>query len=246
MLDGAARIGEVVGGRGRRRPAGARHHRPRQHVRDPRLLQGVPGRRASSRSSAPSSTWPTRAATSARPAGAASTTAAATPRAARSSTTTSPLLAENERRLPEPHPARQPGVPRGLLLQAPGRLGAARRAQRGAHRHHRAASAATCCRRCMRGDVEGAAAKAGPAAGHLRARQPLRRAAGPRHPRAAPHQPAAARARQAHQAPLLATNDSHYVHRERRRRPRRPAVRADRVADERPRTASSSTATSTT
>ena len=34
-----------------------------------------------------------------------------------------------------------------------------------------------------------------PAPGHLRARQPLRRAAGPRHPRAAPHQPAAVRDR---------------------------------------------------
>ena len=31
-------------------------------------------------------------------------------------------------------------------------------------------------------------------------------------------------------APLLATNDSHYTHRERRRRPRRAAVRADRLA----------------
>ena len=31
------------------------------------------------------------------------------------------------------------------------------------------------------------------------------------------------------QAPLLATNDSHYVHRERLRRPRRAALRADRA-----------------
>ena len=30
------------------------------------------------------------------------------------------------RRLQEPHPALEPGLPRGLLLQAPGRLGAAR------------------------------------------------------------------------------------------------------------------------
>ena len=43
MLDGAARIGEVVARGRRRRPAGPRDHRPRQHVRDPRLLQGVPG-----------------------------------------------------------------------------------------------------------------------------------------------------------------------------------------------------------
>ena len=47
-------------------------------------------------------------------------------------------------------------------------------------------------RRLRRGPEDGRAA-----AGHLRARQPLRRAAGPRHPRAAPHQPAAARDRQA-------------------------------------------------
>ena len=35
-------------------------------------------------------------------------------------------------------------------------------------------------------------------------------------------------------APLLATNDSHYMPPRRRRRPRRPAVRADRLADGRP------------
>ena len=38
------------------------------------------------------------------------------------------LLAENERRLPQPDPPLQPGVPRGLLLQAAPRLGAAGRA----------------------------------------------------------------------------------------------------------------------
>ena len=83
----ARRAGGQGGGR---RAAGDRHHRPRQHVRDPRVLQGVPASRASSRSSAPRPTWPTTTAASARPAGAASTTPAATPRAARSSTTTSP------------------------------------------------------------------------------------------------------------------------------------------------------------
>ena len=59
MLDGAARIGEVVGGRRGRRPAGDRHHRPRQHVRHPRLLQGVPEAGDQARSSAPRPTWRT-------------------------------------------------------------------------------------------------------------------------------------------------------------------------------------------
>ena len=47
------------------------------------------------------------------------------------------LLAENDAGLPQPDPARQQGLPRGLLLQAAARLGAARRAPRRAHRHHR-------------------------------------------------------------------------------------------------------------
>ena len=41
------------------------------------------------------------------------------------------------RRLPQPHPAGQPGLPRGLLLQAPAGLGAAGAPPRGPHRHHR-------------------------------------------------------------------------------------------------------------
>ena len=83
--------GRRRGGAGRgRRAAGGRDHRPRQHVRDPRLLQGVPRNRASSRSSAPSSTWPTTTAPSGRPAGAAWTTPAARPRAGARPTTTSP------------------------------------------------------------------------------------------------------------------------------------------------------------
>ena len=58
---------ERAGGGGRgRRSAGARHHRPRQHVRDPRVLQGVPSARASSRSSGPRPTAPTSTARSGR------------------------------------------------------------------------------------------------------------------------------------------------------------------------------------
>ena len=56
------------------------------------------------------------------------------------------------RRLPQPHPAVQPGLPRGLLLQAPDGLGAARASTTRASSPPPAASAATCCRRCSHGD----------------------------------------------------------------------------------------------
>ena len=58
------------------------------------------------------------------------------------------LLAETHAGLPQPHEAVLGRLPRGLLLQAPRRLGAARAPPRGHHRHHRAASAAWCSRRC--------------------------------------------------------------------------------------------------
>ena len=64
----------------------------------------------------------------------------------------------------------------------------------GRHRHHRLPrrprAAAPAAGRRRRSALEGGR----PAPGHLRARQPLRRDPGPRHPRAAPHQPAAVRA----------------------------------------------------
>ena len=41
------------------------------------------------------------------------------------------------RRLPQPHPTVEPSLPRGLLLPAAARLGAAGRAPRGPHRHDR-------------------------------------------------------------------------------------------------------------
>ena len=100
-----------------------------------------------------------------------------------------------QRRLQEPDPARQPGLHGGLLLQAPGRLGAARGP-------HEGVIATTGClgghvlQALMNGGVEAAAREGGPAPGHLRAGQPLRRDPGPRHPRAAADQPAAARDRQ--------------------------------------------------
>ena len=89
----------------------------------------------------------------------------------------------DRRGLPQPHPARQPGLPRGLLLQAPARLGAARAAPRGL-------IATTGClgghvlQSLVQGDEAGAR-EGRPPAGHLRARQPLRGAAGPRPRRAA-------------------------------------------------------------
>ena len=62
MLDGAARVEDLVNAADGGRPAGPRHHRPRQHVRRPRLLQGLPTRRGSSPSSASRRTWRPRAA----------------------------------------------------------------------------------------------------------------------------------------------------------------------------------------
>ena len=156
MLDGAARVDDVVGrGRGRR-PAGARHHRPRQHVRSPRLLQGLPRRRASSRSSASRPTWP------------ASRRFERPPRRGRMDDSGGDteggkklyyhltLLAENRRRLQEPHQAREPRVPRGLLLQAPRRLGAARAPSRRPHRDHRLPRRTRARSRCSAGDADGA------------------------------------------------------------------------------------------
>ena len=116
-------------------------------------------------------------------------------------------------------------------------------------RHHDGLIATTGClggvvlQALLAGDVRGGRAAGRPAAGHLRARQPLRRAAGPRPRRAAADQPAADRDRPPLGAPLLATNDSHYTPPRGRRRPRRPAVRADRGDASTTRSASSSTAT---
>ena len=56
------------------------------------------------------------------------------------------LLVENARRVPQPHPALEPGVPRGVLPQAESRLGSARGAPRGDHRGRPGASADTCSR----------------------------------------------------------------------------------------------------
>ena len=84
---------------------------------------------------------------------------------------------------------------------SPGSTGScSSRAPRGPHRHHRLPRRPRAAGPAASDDQRGALKTGRPAAGHLRARQPLRRAPGPRHPRAAPHQPAAARDRPASSA----------------------------------------------
>ncbi len=198
------------------------------------------------RSSAPRPTWPPSRATSARSAGARSTTPAATSTAGEKLYYHLTLLAETDRRLPQPAQAVVGRLPRGLLLQAPGRLGAARAPPRGPDRHHRLPRRRGAPGAARPATIEAARAKAGPPPGHLRARQPLRRAAGPRPRRAAPDQPAADRDRPPHRRPA-AGHQRQPLHPPRGRRgPRRPAVRADRARSSTTPSASSSRATSTT
>ena len=107
-------------------------------------------------------------------------------------------------------------------------------AQRGRHRHHRLPrrprAAVAAPGRRGRGAQEG-----GPAAGHLRSRQPVRRDPGPRDRRPAPHEPAAVRHRPPHRR-TAAGHQRQPLHPSRGRdRPRRAAVRADRIAHERSR-----------
>ena len=98
----------------------------------------------------------------------------------------------------------------------------------------------------LNGDEKGALAKASPAAGHLRARQPVRRTAGPRSAGPARHEPEADRDRQADRRPA-ARHQRQPLHAPARPRvPRRAAVRADRVRCCRTPSASSSRAPSTT
>ncbi len=135
--------------------------------------------------------------------------------------------------LPQPHPARLPGVHGGLLLQAADGLGAAQPVPRGADRHHRVPRRPRAPGAAARRRQDGHRARR-PAAGHLRARQPVRRAAGPRPRRPARHQPAAHRDRQAHRRPAdrhqrLALRAPRGPH-----QPRRAAVRADQRDAQRP------------
>jgi hypothetical protein len=171
MLDGAARLDELVA-------KAVQDGQPALGITDHGNMYGVLdffkecASRVSSRSSAPRPTWRSSPATSGPRAVAESTTRVATPRAARSSTTTSPA-GRDRPGVPQPHPARQLGLPRGLLLQAAHGLGAAGEVPPRPHRHHRlpgwprAAVAAA-------GRREGCAARRA-AAGDLRQGQPVRR-----------------------------------------------------------------------
>ncbi len=137
-------------------------------------------------------------------------------------------------RLPQPDPALQPGVPGGLLHEAQGRLGAARGPPRGPDRDHRVpgwpGAPGPAQGRRGRGPRQG-----GPPPGHLRARQPVHRAPGPGDTRAAADQPEAVGDRPQDRG-AAAGHQRQPLHRPGRPRgPRRPAVRADRRADERPR-----------
>ena len=236
MLDGASRIGEVVADGGGRRPARGRHHRPREHVRRPRLLQG----RARGRHQAGH-----------RHGGLLVTNdVALRPAEARRARDLPPHAARRDRRRATATSSRsrahayldgyyhKPRVDWELLEQ-----------------HHEGIIATT---GCLGGAVLAGAARRttttarsravdavpGRSSGATRSSSSCRTTASPSSTQV---EPAAARASRAScSAPLLATNDSHYTHQRRRRGARRAAVRADRRAARATRSASSSTATSST
>ena len=119
LLDGAAKIDDLVRGRGAVRAAGPRPDRPRQPLRRDRVLQGVPeaGRQADRRHRGVP-----RAALAAGP--------AAQPRRR-----PPPHAARAERDgLPQPDQALHPLLHGGLLLRPAHRQGAPERAERGADR----------------------------------------------------------------------------------------------------------------
>ena len=216
-------------GRGRgRRPAGARHHRPRQHVRRPRLLQGLPGRRASSPIIG-TEAYMAHESRSERPARRGRVDdSGGDAEGGRKLYYHLTLLAAEPSRLPEPDPAGQPGLPGGLLLQAPRRLGAARRAQRGL-------IATTGClgghvlQALLLGDEAEALTKAGRLQDIFGKDNLFVELQDHGHRRAAPDHPGLLEIARKLGAPLLATNDSHYTAPRGRRGPRRPALRPDRL-----------------
>ena len=234
MLDGAARIDDVMAAAAADGQPAVGHHRPRQHVRRPRLLRGRPRGRASRPIIGMEGYFVHDSRVRPAPQG----------RAARSSTSRCwPRRNEGYKNLIK---ISSPAYLDGLLLQAPPRLRAARAARQGAHRHHR---------------LPGRPGLPAAPEGRLRRRPgtppPASRTSSGRdnffvelqdHGIAEQRRtnPQLIEIAERIGAPLLATNDSHYVHRRRRRGPRRPAVRADRRHPWTTRTASSSTATSST
>ncbi len=126
MLDGAARVDDLV-------DAAVADGQPALGITDHGNMYGVldfyarvPRRRASPRSSAPRRTWRGSPATSGRCDGARSTTPAGTSRAGEKLYYHLTLLAETTEGYRQPAEAVLGRLPRGLLLQAPGRLGAPR------------------------------------------------------------------------------------------------------------------------
>ena len=234
MLDGAARIGEVVAA-----AAAATASRPwgsptTGTCTGSSTSTRSAGPRASSRSSAPSSTWPTRAATSARAAAAAWTTAAATPRAAPKLYYHLTALAETNEGYQNLIKLSSEAYLSGHCYKPRADFDLLAEHSEGADRHlgvPRWARAPGADARRHRGGAQGGRA----AAGHLRARLVLHRDAGPRHPGAAPHQPDAPRAGRAPAGAAARHQRQPLRPPERLRRPRRAALRADRLADERPR-----------
>ena len=229
MLDGAARVDDLVEAAVERRPARARDHRPREPLRRLRLLRGVPRARASRRSSAPRPTWRGSRATSVPCGAGASTTPAATPRAAKlyyhltllaeSNAGYSNLLKLSSAAFLEGY-YYKPRVDWELL-----------------ERHHEGLIATSGClggvvlQALLAGDDEGALKKA------ARLQDIFGRDGffielqdhGLDASSARPTRKLVEIARSL-VAPLLATNDSHYTPPRRRRRARRAAVRADRRA----------------
>ncbi len=227
---GAGERPRAGGGRGR--AARPRDHRPRQHVRGPRLLRRLPqgrhqpghrhrglhGRRVAPRA-----------------AGAAGQGGRHRRRHRRGREALLPPDPPGrvERGLPQPAEALVGRLPRGLLLQAPPRLGAAGAPRQGTHRHdglpRRGRPPGPAGRRPGEGRDAG-----GAPAGHLRQGQPLRRGPGPRPARAAQDQPRPGRDRPPHRRPAPG-HQRQPLHPPRGpRRPRRPAVRADRRPHGRP------------
>ena len=145
-----------------------------------------------------------------------------------------PHAAGRERgRLPQPDPALEPRLPRGLLLQAADGLGSARAVPRRADRHHRLSRRARAAGAAA-GRREGRLRQGRPAAGDLRQGQSVRRAAGSRSAGPARHQPEAGRDRQANRR-TAARHQRFALHASRGSRvARRAAVRADGRADLRP------------
>ena len=134
MLDGASRVGELAA-------AAAADGQPAMAMTDHGNMYGVLDFYqackgvGSSRLSAPRPTWPTTIAASAQSVAAGSTTRAVRPILASCITTCACWL--RTKRAKEPDPALEPGLPRGVLLQTPGRLGSTEPAQRRCYRYHR-------------------------------------------------------------------------------------------------------------